>query len=189
MSAFIFDNHYRYSSKISSWPNGTFLIPQSTEKYDKELDKYSFDKYYLEVYSKNPDSYFISPHEKTLEKAERKAYKIFLNYLNCKNHEFERQDYFRGTGICRKCNLFSFHAFTPLFRCEICNIPTDYCHDDYYKFYCEEHKDLNKSQYFAILQNNILRSKRCYERIAKLNNENNFEQIRYMVERIYFNKR
>nr|BFD33630.1 hypothetical protein GTC16762_32490 [Pigmentibacter ruber] len=189
MSAFIFDNFYRYSSIISAWPDGTFLIPQSTEKYDKKLDKYLRDKYYLEVYSNSPYSYFISPHEKTLEKAESKAYKIFLNYLNCKNHEFERQDYFRGTGICRKCDLFSFNAFTPVFRCVICNIPTAYCHDDEYKFYCEGHKDLNKSQYFAILQNNMMRSKRCYERIAEINDEYNFAQFNYMVERIYFDKR
>ena len=28
-SAFIFDNSYQYSSKISAWPDGTFLIPQN----------------------------------------------------------------------------------------------------------------------------------------------------------------
>nr|BFD33514.1 hypothetical protein GTC16762_31330 [Pigmentibacter ruber] len=58
MSAFIFDNSYQYSSKISAWPDGTFLISQSTEKYDKKLDKYLRDKYYLEIYSNNPYSYF-----------------------------------------------------------------------------------------------------------------------------------
>ena len=100
---------------------------------------------FFEAFPKNPKT-FIRGEGKTLEEAEDSAWKQFIKYKQCTNHEFERRDYRNGSGICKHCGLFQSNIFEPLEKCCVCGKPTYYTQDKNGKWYCKEHKHCIKPE-------------------------------------------
>ncbi|WP_186649917.1 hypothetical protein [Fluviispira vulneris] len=166
--AYIAFNNFDYKS-ICTWPDRTILIPNRDDVYNETLNEFFPRGFYFEIYSKNPDSYFLSPTVPTLEESEKLGYKMLLIYSNCPNHEFERRKYTSNSGFCKHCGLFSLNPFPLRFKCSICSIATEYCKNDDNVYFCEKHRENNISYDNEVFLNNKRYSKRVNIRMLREN--------------------
>jgi len=85
----------------------------------------SYSTAFFEAFPKVPNA-FIRGEGKTIEEAERSAFKWFQAILSCDGHEFERRGRTDEYGYCKKCNLGMNGVFEPLTECFKCGEKTCY---------------------------------------------------------------
>ena len=94
-------------------------------------------KTFFEVFVDVPST-IIHCEGDSLEEAEAKCWKWLQKYINCPQHEFERQGYTNGYGTCKHCGLRTSGAFEPIEYCCQCNNPKGYGHDNQGRWWCRE---------------------------------------------------
>lgn len=112
-----------------NWSDGTY-VQWGTSQPREDRDTF------FEVFPDNPST-IIHCKGKTLEEAEIKAWKLYQNYLNCPNHQFEKRDYRNGAGVCKHCNLFKSSVFEPSEICCQCGINCYFGQDNTGNWWCE----------------------------------------------------
>lgn len=96
---------------------------------------------FFEAFPKAPRT-FIRGEGKTIEDAEKSAWEQYQKIVNCQDHEFERNGYTDGTGICKHCNYQKSDIFEPEQYCNICHTPTNWKRSKKNDWYCKEHQDM-----------------------------------------------
>jgi hypothetical protein len=96
---------------------------------------------FFEAFPKTPAT-FIRGEGASIDAAEDDAWRQYQAILACTNHEFERRKYRTGSGICRKCGLFSSTAFEttldPCFVCGRADNRASYGPDKAGRWHCEQ---------------------------------------------------
>lgn len=135
-------NNRLYECKFS-WPEECFvqcgdkgIVLTRQEQTD---GSHAYRTAFFEAFPRNPDT-FIRGEGESIEEAEDDAYKQYLHFSNCLDHEYERRDYTNGAGFCIHCGMFKGKAFEPIrVPCVICSQPTRFMSDkegNYYGIEC-----------------------------------------------------
>ena len=114
---------------------------------------------FFEVFSK-VDPGFVRGQGATVAEAEEAAWQKTVKACKCQNHEFERNGYRNGLGICKHCGMSKSDVFPPSTRCTICDIPTYWTCDEEDNWYCEKHSDDIPEEKMSISNKLVRDSKR-----------------------------
>jgi len=145
-------NDNRYLAK-QKWPEKCFLqcggsgiVLNKKENYQTAFFEAfpTIEKYKTFIRGEGKDIYF----------AELDAWNKYEKKLKCKEHQFERKGRVDGHGTCKKCNLSTSDALSPLTTCKVCNRITKnkifddcICPDDVIKMGAKRYAELHH-EYF-----------------------------------------
>ena len=97
---------------VCKWPFDCFIQCGGSGLVIDE-QKGDYTTAFFEAFPRNPDT-FIRGEGKTVEEAERMAFAQLTRIQACPSHDFERDRFKNGCGICKHCGLFMSRVFEPI---------------------------------------------------------------------------